>query len=220
MAQQRFVNNRQWLSKGLLTIGNGSAKIVKNRQWLNTDDLLALKMSCCQRPKAEGNSSSEGPTDHLLPDNPDNNCFVIPHFLELCSMMNGHETKWSITQHKNAFSFFLFIFNEPFLRQNTNAIAYKNHWLFGIQALVLLQSTQPVLSAKIYRNDAYFRHARVGFFFRRSSNDCSIASRHSFGIFYAVLITNLVFLLSLSSKIIFISSSEALATVRNDHRHL
>ena len=32
--------------------------------------------------------------------------------------------------------------------------------------------------------------------------------------------TPLVFLLSLSSRIIFISSSEALATIRNDHRHL
>ena len=51
-----------------------------------TNDLLALKMNCCKRPKAEGNSSYEGPTDDMLPENPDNNCFVILHFLELCSV--------------------------------------------------------------------------------------------------------------------------------------
>ena len=94
-----------------------------------------------------------------------------------------------------------------FSRENTNAIAYKNHWFF------LLQSTQPLLSAKVSQNDAYFRHAHGRFFFRRSSNDCSIASRHSFSIFYAALTTFFVFILSLPSRIIFISSSEALATL-------
>ena len=177
--------------------------------WLGlraTDDLLALKMNCCQRPKAEGNSSSEGPTDHLWPENPDNNCFVIPHFLELCSMMNGQAPDKMIHYTTQNVILFSVTFNEPFSRQNTNAIAYKNHRFF------LLQDTQPVLSAKISQNNAYIRHAH-GRFFRRSSNDCSIASRHSFSIFYAVLTTFFVFLLSLPSRVIFISSSEALATL-------
>ena len=117
-----------------------------------------------------------------------------------------HQTKWSnyTTQYVIELHFFFFFtFNEPFFK----TISYKNHWFF------LLQATQPVLSAKVYQNDAYFRHAHGRFFFCRSSNDCSIASRHSFSIFYAVLTTLFVFLLSMPSRIIFISSSEALATV-------
>ena len=104
--------------------------------WLGlraTDDLLALKMNCCQRPKAEGNSSSEGPTDHLLPENPDINCFVIPNFLELCSMMNRHGTGTGQNDplhntKRNTFFFFFLPLMNHFSRQNTNAIAYKNHW--------------------------------------------------------------------------------------------
>ena len=120
-------------------------------------------MNCCQRPKAEGNSSSEGPTDHLLPEDPDNNCFVIPHFLELCSMMNGQASDKMIHIHntkryRSTFFFFLPLMNH-FSRQNTNAIAYKNHWFF------ILQATQPVLSAKFSQNVAYyFRHAHGRFF--------------------------------------------------------
>ena len=181
--------------------------------WLGlraTYDLLALKMNCCQRPKAEGNSSSEGPTDHLLPENQDNNCFVIPHFLELCSIMNGQAPDKMIhytTQNVIHFFFFLPLMNH-FSRQNTNAIAYKNHWLF------LRQATQPVLSAKVSQNDAYFCHAH-GRFFCRSSNDCSIASRHSFSTVYSMPSWQhfFVFLLSLPSNIIFISSSKALANL-------
>ena len=125
---------------------------------------------------------------------------------------NRHQTKWSITQHKNVIHFFFKLpLMNHFSRQNIIAIAYKNNWFFGIQVPVL-QATQPVLSTKVSQNDAYFRHAHWRFF-RRSSNDCSIASRHSFGIFYAVLITFLVFLLSLSPRIIFISSLEAPATL-------
>ena len=132
--------------------------------WLGlraTDDLLALKMNCCQRPKAEGNSSSEGPTDHLLPENPDNNCFVIPHFLELCSMMNGQAPDKMIhytTQNVITF-FFLFIFNEPFSKTKYECNSVWNPWFF------LLQATQQVMSAKVSQNDAYFRHAHGRFFF-------------------------------------------------------
>ena len=123
-------------------------------------------MNCCQRPKAEGNSSSEGQTDHPLPENPDNNCFVIPHFLDLCLMMNGQAPDKIInytTQKRNTFFSFLPLMNH-FSRQNMFAIAYKNHWFFGIQAVVLLQATQPVLSTKVSQNDAYFRHAHGRFF--------------------------------------------------------
>lgn len=35
--------------------------------------------NCCPRPKAEGNTLCEGPTKHLLPENPFDNYFVIPH---------------------------------------------------------------------------------------------------------------------------------------------
>ena len=118
-------------------------------------------MNCCQRPKAEGNSSSEGPTDHLLHKNPDNNCFVIPHFLELCSMMNRQAPDKMIhytTQNVLHFFFFLPFMNH-FSRHNTNAIAYKNNYFF------LLQATQPVLSAKVSQKDAYFLHAHGRFFF-------------------------------------------------------
>ena len=40
--------------------------------------MLDLKTKCCPRPKAEGNFLSEGPTYHMLPESPVNNCFVIP----------------------------------------------------------------------------------------------------------------------------------------------
>ena len=73
-------------------------------------------------------------------------------------------------------------FFQSFRACTPNAIAYKFHWYF------LLQATQPVLSAKVSQNDAYFRQAH-GRFFRRSS----IASRHSFSIFYAVLTIFFVF---------------------------
>ena len=107
--------------------------------WLGlraTDDLLALKMKCCQRPKAEGNSSSEGPTDHLLPENTDNNCFVMPNFLELSSMMNGQAPDKMInytTQKRNTFFFFLPLMNH-FSIQNLIAIPYKNHWFLAYRS--------------------------------------------------------------------------------------
>ena len=41
-------------------------------------DMLDLKTKYCPRPKAEGNILSEGPTYHMLPESPVNNCFVIP----------------------------------------------------------------------------------------------------------------------------------------------
>ena len=43
-----------------------------------TYDMLDLKTKCCPRPKAEGNIMYEGPTYHMLPESPVNNCFVIP----------------------------------------------------------------------------------------------------------------------------------------------
>ena len=168
-------------------------------------------MNCCQRPKAEGNSSSEGPTDHLLPENPDNNCFVIPHFIELCSMMNGQapDKMFHYTLQNLITFFFLFIFNEPFSRQNTNAIAYKItvFFFFKPHSRYCQQKFLKTMHIFVTPTDVFF-------FFRRSSNDCSIAPRHSFSIFYAVLtIFFLWFLLSLPSRIIFNSSSEALATI-------
>ena len=157
-------------------------------------------------------------TDHLLPENPDNNCFIIPHFLELCSMMNGQAPDKMIhytTQNVITFRFFLSLMNH-FSRQITNAIAYK------ITDFFLLQATQPVLSAKVSQNDAYFRHAHGRFFFfGRSSNDCSIAPRYSFSMpswqYFCVVtvpvIKNYIYFL-------FRSASNHLLGVRNDRRHL
>ena len=140
-------------------------------------------------PEAEGNSSSEGPTDHLLPENPDNNCFVIPHFLELFSMMNGQAPDKMIhytTQKLKFFSFLFFFFFLPlmshFSRQNTNAIAYKNHWFFSSSS-----NTAGTVSKNFSKRCIFSSRPRTFFF--RFSNDCSIALRHSFSIFYAVLTT-------------------------------
>ena len=159
-------------------------------------------MNCCQRPKAEGNSSSKGPTDHLLPENPDNNCFVIPHFLELCSMMNGQapdKMNHYTTQNVITFFFFLSLMNH-FSRQNTNAIAYK------ITDFFFFKPHSRYCQQKFLKT--IFSSRPRTFFFRRSSNDCSIAPRYSFSIFYAVLKIFFVFLLSLSSRIIFIQGSK------------
>ena len=171
----------------------------------------------------EGNRWSVGPEDELLPEaegrgqqfiwganrssvarKPRQQLFCYTPFSWI--MFNDERTVSDKMIHytsQNVIHFFYFL---PLMnyssRQNTNAIAYKFHWYF------LLQATQPVLSAKVSQNDAYFRQAH-GRFFRRSS----IASRHSFSIFYAVLTIFFVFWLSLPSRIIFISSSEALATL-------
>ena len=53
-----------------------------NRWYARPEDELLPEV------KAESNSLHEGLADHLLPENPDRNCFVRPHILELCSMMN------------------------------------------------------------------------------------------------------------------------------------
>ena len=187
--------------------------------WLGlraTDDLLALKMNCCQRPKAEGNSSSEGPTDHLLPENPDNNCFVIPHFHELCFMMNGKAPDKMIHYTtQNVIHFFLPLMNH-LSRQNTNAIEYKNHLFF------LLQATHPVLSAKVSQNDAHFRHAH-GLFSadlqttvqspRDTRSVYSMPSWQHFCVLILPTIKNYIYFL-------FRSASNPLLGVRNDRRHL
>ena len=47
-----------------------------------TYDMLDLKTKCCPRPKAEGKILSEGPTYHMLPESPVNNCFVIPSLVK------------------------------------------------------------------------------------------------------------------------------------------
>ena len=168
----------------------------------------------------EGNRWSVGPEDELLPEaegrgqqfiwganrssvarKPRQQLFCYTPFSWIMFNDERTGTRQNDPLHntkRNTF-FYSVTFNEPFSRQNTNAIAYKIHWFF------LLQATQPVLSAKISQNYVYIRHAHGRFFFRRSSNDCSIASRHSFSIFYAVLTTFFVFLLSLPSRVIFTS---------------
>ena len=177
-------------------------------------------MNYCQRPKAESNSSSEMPKDHLLPENPENNCFVIPHFLELCSMMNGQAPDKMIhytTQKHNTFVFFLPLMNH-FSRKYTNAIAYKITDFFLAYDPRSSSSHTDSTVSKSFSNDAYFRHARGRFFFA----DLEIASRHSFGIFYAVLIPFLVRTLSLPIFIDFLFKSvgNPLPGVCNNHLHL
>ena len=43
-----------------------------------TKCMLDFKTKCCPRPKAKDNILSSGPTFHVLPEFPVNNCFVIP----------------------------------------------------------------------------------------------------------------------------------------------
>ena len=152
-----------------------------------TDDLLALMMNCCQGPKAEGTSPSEGQTDHLLPENSDNNCFVIPHFLELCSMMNGQAPDKMIHDLTQNYLLFLPLLNH-FSRQITNQIAYKNHWLFWHTSPRSSSSHTANTVSKSFSKRCIFS-SRLWTFFCRYSNDCSVASKHSFRIFYTVLIT-------------------------------
>ena len=121
-----------------------------------------------------------------------------------------------ITKRNTFFFYFLPLMNY-FSRQNTNAIAYKFHWYF------LLQATQPVLSAKVSQNDAYFRQAH-GLFSAESSNDCSIASRHSFSNILCRL-DNIFCVLTVPAiknyiYFLFRSASNRLLGVRNDRRHL
>ena len=111
-----------------------------------------------------------------------------------------HNTK------RNYIFFFLSLMNH-FSRQNTNAIAYK------ITDFFFFKPHSRYCQQKFLKTMHIFVTPTDVFFFRRSSNDCSIAPRHSFSIFYAVLTIFFVFLLSLSSRIISISSSEALATI-------
>ena len=59
---------------------------------------------------------------------------------------------------RNTFFFYFLPLMKYSSRQNMNAIAYKFHWYF------LLQATQPVLSAKVSQNDAYFRQAHGRFY--------------------------------------------------------
>ena len=90
--------------------------------------------------------------------------------------------------------------------QNTNAIAYKNHsfFFFKPHSRYCQQKFLKTMHIFVTPTDV---------FVRRTSNDCSIVSKHSFSIYYAVLTTIFVFLLSLPSRIISISSSKALATL-------
>ena len=41
-----------------------------------TYDMLDLKTKCCPRPSASGNILSSGPTYHMLPSSPVNNCII------------------------------------------------------------------------------------------------------------------------------------------------
>ena len=41
--------------------------------------MLDQKTKCCPMPKAEGNILSEGPTYHMMPEYPVNDCFVHHH---------------------------------------------------------------------------------------------------------------------------------------------
>ena len=176
-------------------------------------------MNCCQRPKAEGNSSSEGPTDHLLPENPDNNCFVIPHFLELCSMMNGQAPDKMIhytTQNVITFFFFLSLMNH-FSRQNTNAIAYKitDFFFFKPHSRYCQQKFLKTMHIFVTPTDVFFSPIVKRLFNRPETLVQYILCRldNIFCVLTVPVIKNYIYFL-------FRSASNHLLGVRNDRRHL
>ena len=190
----------------------------------------------------EGNRWSVGPEDELLPEaegrgqqfiwganrssvarKPRQQLFCYTPFS--WTMFNDERTgtRQNDPLHntkRNYFFFFLSLMNH-FSRQNTNAIAYK------ITDFFLLQTTQPVLSAKVSQNDAYFRHATDGVFFffflpivKRLFNRPETLVQYIlcrldniFSVLTVPVIKNYIYFL-------FRSARNHLLGVRNDRRHL
>ena len=175
----------------------------------------------------EGNRWSVGPEDELLPEAEGRGqqfiwganrssvarkprqqlfCYTPFSWIMFNDERTGTRQNDPFTQHKTLYIFFFLPLMNHFSRQNTYAIVKKS--------LIFSSSSHTAGTvSKSFSNRCIFSSRPRTFFFRRSSNDYSIASRHSFGIFYAVLTSFYVFLLSLPSRIIFMSSSEALATL-------
>ena len=59
-------------------------KVEQNNYWLGiraTYDMLDLQTKCCPRPSASGNILSSGPTYHMLPSSPVNNCIILIYII-------------------------------------------------------------------------------------------------------------------------------------------